>query len=172
MQIRDLVEADVDQLVVLNGASVPAVSPADAAKASKLLALSSLALAVVDDADPLTLHAFALLMSPGVDYRSENYRWFEQRGSNSLYVDRIVVADGYRDRGIGTQLYRAIFDAAHAQGRAEVTCEVNVVPPNPGSMRFHTRLGFVEVGRQWTKGDTIEVALLAAALSPDRGLLD
>lgn len=51
-----------------------------------------------------------------------------------------------------------MFDAASKQGRDEV----NVDPPNPGSLRFHDRLGFTEVGRQATKGDTVTVALLAA----------
>ena len=108
--------------------------------------------------------AFALLMTPGVDYDSENYRYFERRGTDFLYVDRIVVADSARNRGLGAELYRAVFDAARAEGRVEVTCEVNVDPPNPGSLRFHGRLGFTEVGRQVTKGGSVAVALLAASV--------
>ena len=29
-----------------------------------------------------------------------------------------------------------------------IGCEVNRLPPNPGSLRFHKRLGFFEVGGQ------------------------
>lgn len=161
--IRDLTPADLDRLVELNSAAVPAVSETDAAGMRRLLALSALALAIVDDAD--TVLAFAILMTPGADYASENYRFFQARGTDFLYVDRIVVAEGARDRGLGAELYRAVFDAARRQGRAEVTCEVNLDPPNPGSLRFHRRLGFTEVGRQATKGGSVTVALLAASLS-------
>jgi len=161
--IRDLTPADLDRLVELNSAAVPAVSETDAAGMRRLLALSALALAIVDDAD--TVLAFAILMTPGADYASENYRFFQARGTDFLYVDRIVVAESARDRGLGAELYRAVFDAARRQGRAEVTCEVNLDPPNPGSLRFHRRLGFTEVGRQVTKGGSVTVALLAASVS-------
>jgi len=107
---------------------------------------------------------FALLFRAGADYASENYRWFEVRGDDFFYVDRIVVADEAQNAGVGRALYAAIFAAARERGLARVTCEVNVEPPNPGSMRFHGRLGFAEVGRQSTKNDTIVVAMLAAAV--------
>jgi predicted GNAT superfamily acetyltransferase len=161
--IRDLSTADIDRLIELNNAAVPAVSPSDAVGMQRLLDLSALALAITDDAG--TVLAFAILMTPGVDYESENYRFFQQRGTDFLYVDRIVVAESARNRGLGAELYRAVFDAARQQGRAEVTCEVNVDPPNPGSLRFHGRLGFTEVGRQETKGGSVTVALLAASLA-------
>jgi hypothetical protein len=161
--IRDLNPTDLERLVELNTAAVPAVSESDAAGMQRLLALSALAPAIVDDTD--TVLAFALLMTPGADYESENYRFFEARGTDFLYVDRIVVAESARGRGLGAELYRAVFAAAREQGRAEVTCEVNLDPPNPGSLRFHGRLGFAEVGRQVTKGGSVTVALLAAPMS-------
>ena len=161
---RELTPADIAQLVELNNRNVPAVSPSDAVGMAVLLAETETTVAVVADDDPRTVLGFALLMRAGAAYDSENYRWFEARGSDFLYVDRIVVADSVQNAGVGTALYSAIFAAARDRGLAEVTCEVNVEPPNPGSMRFHERLGFTEVGRQSTKGDTIVVALLAAAV--------
>ena len=101
-------------------------------------------------------------MDPGVDYDSENYRWFSERGGSFVYVDRIVVADGQRGGGIGRALYDAVFARAVEFGRAEVTCEVNVRPDNPESLAFHARLGFVQVGEQETKGGAYRVALLSA----------
>jgi predicted GNAT superfamily acetyltransferase len=160
--IRDLTADDVPQLVLMNNRNVPAVSPSDTGGMSALLAATDAAIAVVDEAAPSTVLGFALLMRAGADYASENFRWFEARGSDFLYVDRIVVADHAQNAGAGRALYDWIFARAAALGLGEVTCEVNVEPPNPGSMRFHERLGFTEVGRQSTKGDTIVVALLAA----------
>ena len=164
MLLRELTPADLPQLVELNNKNVPAVSPSDESGMAALIAATDSTVAIVAAADPHTVLGFALLMRAGAAYDSENYRWFEARGSRFFYVDRIVVADNAQNTGVGTALYAAIFDGARKRGLTEVTCEVNVEPPNPGSMRFHERLGFVEVGRQSTKGGTIVVALLAAAV--------
>lgn len=161
-QLRDVVIADLARLVELNDSAVPAVPPTSVDEMQALLARSDYAFAAVEPATSAIL-GFVLGMAPGADYASENYRWFEERGTDHLYVDRIVVDERVRGSRIGQVLYDAVFRRARAQGRAEVTAEVNVEPPNPGSLRFHGRLGFVEVGRQGTKGDSVRVALLAAS---------
>jgi hypothetical protein len=55
-----------------------------------------------------------------------------------------------------------VFDHARAGGAPVVTAEVNMEPPNPGSLAFHHRLGFREVGQQDTYGGSVRVSLLAA----------
>jgi predicted GNAT superfamily acetyltransferase len=159
--LRPLVTDDLPQLVELNTAAVPAVNDIDETEMRDLLEQSVLAVAAVDPAHPEAVLGFVLALPPGLAYASENYRWFSGRGSDFVYVDRIVVGEGRRSRGIGALLYSAVFDAARERGANEVDCEVNVEPPNPGSLIFHSRLGFREVGRQATKGDTVVVALLA-----------
>ena len=159
--LRPVTDADLPALLEINTAAAPAVNLIPAEELAELVADSALALTV--DADgPAGL---LIALPPGLDYASENYAWFSARaaagGTDFLYVDRIVVAERLRGTGIGRRLYEAVFAAAAEQGRAEVLCEVNVQPPNPGSMRFHLGLGFVEVGRQATKDGTVEVALLA-----------
>ena len=101
-------------------------------------------------------------MDPGLDYASENYRWFSERGDSFVYIDRVVVAEEARGTGIGRALYDAVFERAREHGRAEVDCEVNVRPENPQSLAFHARLGFEKLGEQETKGGAYRVALLAA----------
>lgn len=165
MLIRPLTPRFLPQALTLNNANVPAVSVSDPEGMARLLELSEVAIAVVEESAPDVLRAFALLMSPGCEYSSENYQWFSNRGTNFLYLDRIVVADDAQNRGVGRAIYEAVFAAASERGRDEVTCEVNVDPPNPGSLRFHDRLGFVEVGRLSTKGDSVVVALLAAPVA-------
>ncbi|MBG6213790.1 MAG: GNAT family N-acetyltransferase [Cryobacterium sp.] len=162
--IRTLVPADLPRLLALNNAAVPAVSELDAQALAALVQHSHLAVAVVaDDAVDVAL-GFAILFVAGAEYASENYRWFSSRSNDFLYVDRIVVADGFRGQGLGQVLYDAIFGAARRELLAEVLCEVNLEPPNPGSLAFHDRLGFLEVGQLSTKGDTLVVSLLAASV--------
>jgi predicted GNAT superfamily acetyltransferase len=123
MRIRELTAADLPAALLLNNANVPAVSPSDEAGFAKLLELADLALAAVGDGadDGATLLGYVLLMRPGADYPSENYRWFEARGTDFLYVDRILVADAAQNQGVGAALYTAVFEAAEAKGAAEVT---------------------------------------------------
>jgi predicted GNAT superfamily acetyltransferase len=162
MRLRPLTPDDLPQLVELNNAAVPAVPTTLINEMTDLLAASDIALGAVDETDAETLHGFLIGMRPGSDYDSENYRFFSGRGIDFLYVDRIVVAEEARGRQIGQLLYSRVFDLARAEGRAEVTCEVNLDPPNPGSLVFHGRLGFLEVGQQQTKGGTVRVSLMAA----------
>ncbi|NNE42793.1 MAG: GNAT family N-acetyltransferase, partial [Gemmatimonadetes bacterium] len=55
--------------------------------------------------------------------------------------------------------------AAWIGGRAPmITCEVNTRPRNDGSLRFHARLGFREVGTQETEGGAKAVSLLEKRL--------
>jgi len=160
--LRDYDERDLDRLVAVNDAAYPAVPLTPAAELAELIGMSSVVV-VVDDGSAA---GFVLGMPPGLGYQSENYLFFSSRareqGTSFVYVDRIVLAAHLRGRGVGPQLYSAVFAEARRVGADEVLCEVNIEPPNPGSLAFHTRLGFVEVGRQSTKGGANLVSLLAA----------
>jgi predicted GNAT superfamily acetyltransferase len=164
VRLRTLEGDDLDEVLALNQRWVPHVGDLDRDRLAALVAQCSLAL-VARDADG-ALVGFVLVLAPGADYASPNYRWFAQRHDAFRYVDRVAVADGAGRRGVGRLLYGAVADHARASGAPVVCAEVNVEPPNPGSSAFHAALGFVEVGRQWTYGDTVEVQLLE--LDPDR----
>ncbi len=163
--IRPYTSADLADVVAINDAAYPAVPITPAEELAELIGLSRVAL-VVDDGQPA---GFIVALAPGLDYASENYTWFSARSRDFLYVDRIVLAPRLQGQGIGPRLYAAVEDAARADGAAEITCEVNVRPPNPGSLAFHARLGFIEVGRQETKGGANEVALLARPVHRNGG---
>jgi uncharacterized protein len=161
---RDLTVSDAAELGPLNDAAAPAVPVTPVEDLARLIALCALPLGLQRDG---RIVGFVLALTPGADYDSENYRYFERRASTSVYVDRIVIAEDERGNRLGKALYDAVFTEARSRGLAEVTCEVNIDPPNPGSMAFHRRLGFREVGRQATKGGAVTVALLAAPVEEE-----
>jgi uncharacterized protein len=80
------------------------------------------------------------------DYASPNFLWFKARYERFVYVDRIIVAEHARGRGLARKFYEGLFNRARGAGHDRVVCEVNLDPPNPGSLRFHAAMGFVSVG--------------------------
>ena len=153
--------ADVPRLVELNDAASPAVPITSETQMAALLGAAGFTLAARDDD---TLVGFVIGMHPGAEYASENYRFFDARSVDFLYVDRIVIDGERRGAGIGRALYEAVFELARTGGLREVTCEVNLDPPNPESLAFHARLGFARVGEQETKNGSVTVVLLATAV--------
>lgn len=160
--LRPLTAADADVLAPLNDAASPAVPVTPAADLARLIDIAALPLGLERDG---ALVGFVIALAPGADYASENYAFFSARAVPSLYVDRIVIAESERGNRLGQALYDAVFAEAARLGLPEVTCEVNLDPPNPGSLAFHERLGFGRVGEQATKGGSVTVALLAAPVA-------
>ena len=142
-KLRRIEPADHAQVLALNEANVEALAPMDE---DRLLELDKLA----DRFDVIDLDGrfggFVVTFGPGTAYDSENYRWFAERHDrNFYYLDRIVLADSHRRRGLGTFVYDEIERVARAYGR--LALEVNLVPRNDVSLSFHDRRGYVEVGR-------------------------
>ena len=59
---------------------------------------------------------------------------------------------------VGQNFYRAAEAWAYGTGKSVLAAEVNTVPDNPASHRFHQAFGFVEVGRAKPYGGEEEVA--------------
>jgi len=144
--IRKYRETDLGALYAINQASTPGVGSEDSAAGLKRwIDLSDCFVAVGDDDAPL---GFITLIAAGtLAYTSANLRWCEDNCEDFVYVDRIAVAASARGDGIGERLYAAAFEAFAGQV-SQMTCEVNRLPPNPGSQRFHERLGFRIIGER------------------------
>jgi predicted GNAT superfamily acetyltransferase len=99
--------------------------------------------------------AFLMGFRKGDDYDGVNFVWFARRYSDFVYVDRIVVAPDFRGRKLADRLYDDFESFARARAIPHLTCEVNVEPPNPVSLRFHARRGFQEVGREAYAGKIV-----------------
>ncbi len=142
MKLRPIEEADVAAVLKLNQLSVDATSPLDADRLRQLIDWSTHAHVLDGDRG---LVAFFLVFAHDSEYDSANFAWFVDRYPEGfLYLDRIIVAEEQRRRGIGSLIYSAVETQA-TPGR--LTCEVVCEPPNTASLAFHRSRGFVEVGR-------------------------
>lgn len=161
MSIRELTADDLPAALALNNANLPALNELDAAELSRLVGMSEAALVADRPAAPVA--GFCIVLPPGVDYESLNYRWFSRRYTDFAYLDRIAVDPTLRRSGIGRGFYD---DLRHRlAGRFPVLlCEVNVKPRNEASLVFHEAIGFREVGQQDTDGGNKRVSLLELEL--------
>lgn len=159
LRLRVMREADIPAVAAMNHAAFPDVTDIGEDGVRELLAMCDVALVATDlDGAPI---AFLLSLGPGHPYASENYQWFERRGVSHQYIDRIVVSPRAKGTGVGRALYESVLERARERGALEVTCEVNLDPPNPSSVAFHERMGFRRLGEQDTKDGTVRVALMA-----------
>lgn len=160
MQALDITAADLEDVLALNEASVPHVSSADLEKMRWFAAGAAYFRVIRQDAG---LAGFLIGLRPGLDYASENYRWFSQNYRRFGYIDRVAVDPAARRLGVASRLYDD-FASTLQNDVPYLTCEVNIRPPNVSSMRFHEKLGFVRVATQETEGGTKEVALMEKKL--------
>lgn len=145
-QVRDWQPSDLPALHAINEAAVPGVSSVTRSEFDSLVGAQSASTLVIDVDGAAA--GFVLCMFQGLDYASVNYQWLSARYSAFVYVDRIAIAESVRGRQLGEALYAATFER-FAGVRDVLLAEVNLAPPNPGSLRFHKRHGFREVGERW-----------------------
>jgi len=164
-----ITDDDVPAFLLLNNLAVPHVNALDEDALSSLIQQSWYCKRVFRDDNRETTPAeemlgFLMVLTSGQPYESLNYRWFSDRYDQFAYVDRIVVGAASRGSGFAARLYEDLFESARLAGLQRVCCEVNLVPPNPGSLAFHAKLGFFEVGQQETEGGSKRVSLLIKEL--------
>lgn len=158
-----MTEADLEAVLALNADHVELLSPLDRSRLQQLLAWTARADVIRCDGE---VAGFVLVFGPGTDYDSVNYRWFGQRyGSDFLYLDRIVIDDRFRRRGLASAVYDAVEAQAAPFGR--LVLEVNLEPPNEPSLAFHRARGYGDVGTLGHEGH--RVVLMARESRPNAG---
>jgi len=160
MQISDVTESDLVDVLALNEASLPHVSSLDMEQARWFAANARyFRVARIDG----LFAGFLIGLRPGIDYSSDNYRWFCENYSDFAYIDRVAVAESARRQGVASRLYDDF--AITLRGEVDVmTCEVNIRPPNESSMHYHELHGFRQVASQEIEGGKKEVAMLEKTL--------
>ena len=144
--VRNIVSTDVTRVLEINNANTPGVSELTLSELETDLSNSLHALAI--DNEHGEVCAFCITFDPDAPDAGANHRWFADRYESFVYLDRIAIDSNHQNHGLGALLYQSV--EHHMLNSAEhslLCCEVNLEPPNPGSLRFHKRIGFTEVGR-------------------------
>ena len=147
--VRNLETADLQRVLEINNANTPGVSELTQNELQTDLSNSLHALAI--DNEQGEVCAFCVTFDPNAPDAGVNHRWFAERYKSFVYLDRIAIDSNHQNRGLGALLYQAV--EQHMLKSAEhslLCCEVNLEPPNPGSLRFHKRIGFSECGVEST----------------------
>ena len=154
--ISPTVSAHLPSIVKINQEALPAVSSVTLDDMEHFLSIVDYFCTLrLDD----TIAGFLIALTPGKDYHSPNYKWFEKKFDSFMYVDRIVIDPAYQSNGFGWSFYNNLRE--FTEGRSpRITCEVNLRPPNEGSIIFHEKYGFRQVGTQETEGGKKEVSLM------------
>ena len=160
MQIHDVAEHDLADVVALNEASLPHVSRMNMEQ-TRWFAANAWYFRIARIEGQFA--GFLIGLRPGIQYGSENYRWFCDNYRDFGYIDRVAVAAPARRQGVASSLYDDFANAL--RGQVDVmTCEVNIRPANESSMRYHETHGFRKVASQETEGGTKEVAMMERTL--------
>jgi predicted GNAT superfamily acetyltransferase len=156
-EIQKITDSYLPAIKQLNNEAVPHVNLLDQPRLRWLLDISPYCRIAL-----LNQHVagFIITVPSKVAYSSYYYGWFEERYTDFLYIDRIVIAKWARRQGIGTVLYQDVEEFAVLSHKLLVT-DVYTVPPNSRSLAFHQSFGFQQVGVQHVENGTKTVVKLA-----------
>jgi len=144
--------ADVVEVLALNERHQHLTAPLDVDRLRRLAAVGTVEVVRVDGA----FAGFVVTVADDAEHDSGNFRWFRERYDAFDYLDRIVVHEGFRRRGLAGRVYDEV-EARTARRAPLLTLEVNVDPPNEASLAFHTRRGFQPVGEREFDGHTVSM---------------
>lgn len=146
VDIRSYRTDDLAAVHAINETEVPAVGTSTPDEMGHIAGESLIALVAERDG---VIGGFCLVLAPGADYRSMNYRWFSDRYADFVYLDRIALSPAFQRRGLGRAMYAEVerLTAVRRPTATTFALEVNLRPRNDQSLAFHAELGFVEVGQ-------------------------
>jgi uncharacterized protein len=133
---------DIETILALNALHETETSPLTREKLIQMLSEAFYSATAAGGRD-----GYLICFDQDADYDSINFLWFKTRYQRFVYIDRVVVAAHARGQGIARRFYEELFDRARVAGHDHVVCEINLTPPNPGSLAFHSALGFTKVGQ-------------------------
>ena len=161
---RNIEIADLARVLEINNANTPGVSELTFTELESDLNNSLHALAI--DHEQGDVCAFCITFDPTAPDAGDNHRWFAERYKSFVYLDRIAIDSNHQNRGLGALLYQSVEQhMIHSSEYSLLCCEVNLEPPNPGSLRFHQHIGFTEVGQSIPEYANYRVSYLSKSIS-------
>lgn len=162
IDIRPFMTKDEEAILRLNENSVSVLSPMNKERFGHLHSMARI-IWVAEKNEVIV--GFLMGFSDGKAYDSPNYRWFDARLKNFFYIDRIVVSQEARSIGIGQAFYAKVQQWAKENGLSWLAAEIDIKPPNQGSLKFHEKHNFLEIARQTTCNGRKTVSLQIKAIS-------
>ena len=153
--LRPITVADHHAVLELNERHVELLSPLDEARLAALLAVAENASVI--DADG-AFAGFVITFAAGSAYDGENFDWFSERYDDFCYLDRVVIHEDFRRRGLASAVYDELESSC---GRSLFALEVNLDPPNDASLAFHRARGYTEVGQRVAGGHLVSMLTLS-----------
>jgi predicted GNAT superfamily acetyltransferase len=161
--VRNIEISDVARVLEINNANTPGVSELTLSELETDIKNCLHALAI--DNEHGEVCAFCITFAPDAPDAGVNHQWFADRFESFVYLDRIATDPAYQNLGLGALLYQSVQKQMIASAQHSLLCcEVNLEPPNPGSLRFHHRIGFTEVG-QHSPQQNYRVSMLSKNLN-------
>jgi len=144
--VRNIVGTDVTRVLEINNANTPGVSELTLSELETDIKNCLHALAI--DNEHGEVCAFCITFAPDAPHAGVNHQWFAERYKSFVYLDRIAIDSNHQNRGLGALLHQTVEQRMlESAEHSLLCCEENLEPPNPGSLRFHKRIGFSEVGQ-------------------------
>ena len=143
--IRSMTASDIEAVWAINQENIPAVGEETVEVLADLLSMSLFSLVV--EAEKVVV-GFCMILGPQTQYQSPNYLYFCERYADFIYLDRVAVTSAFQGLGLGAAMYREVERLSQSTLFA---LEVNTKPRNEGSLRFHTREGFVMLEEEETR---------------------
>lgn len=161
IEIRDARPQDLEALIELNEREVPHVNSVPVSLFEWFVQEAAyFRVARAED----TVVGFLTGLAPAMPHTSQYFRWYRERYPDFIYIDRIVVAPESRRLGVAARLYDDI-ETRFGERVSMLACEVNLVPRNEPSLRFHARMGFRSIGTLETENGAKQVSLLVKRLT-------
>lgn len=154
-------KADIHEITGMNNDAYPAVNKLSE---REMLTLHGSSVFFRKAVSGDRICGFLLVLPSGLNYNSENYRWFTGYHDSFLYIDRVVIQPDFQGKGLGKELYRQLIDFAFESGARCIDCEVNLRPLNRVSLGFHRKLGFMPLEKGITERGTKTVMYLSLTL--------
>ena len=161
---RNIEIADLARVLEINNANTPGVSELTMTELETDIKNCLHALVINNEKGEVC--AFCITFDQGAPDAGVNHQWFSERYESFVYLDRIAIDSTHQNHGLGAKLYQAVEQKMlQSAEHSMLCCEVNLEPPNPGSLRFHHRIGFIEVGQSFPEYANYRVSYLSKSLS-------